>query len=243
MAIVVPAYASIPDSLRVGWETVVDLWDVIFDSEKRAAAWQSVVPALAFTSLVIAFLVFDHFSPWRERIRAQFSTVDQLRQRHEERAEAGQEDETAEGEPVQRLPSKLNILIDQLITLSFTAIFTTFPSVFAFASITHIYHVPYSHSAIKETVRRPWLPLEVIQTKTFTYVGYSVSVKDGWHAILTEDERAIQYVPVTDIVARQVCRKASESLSQPAPLIDFSEKKTSVWRLCPVVPGRDRTRF
>jgi hypothetical protein len=237
MAIVVPAYAGVSESLKVGWGSVVNLWYVI-DPEKRAAVWPSVMPTLIFAVLVIAFLVFDHFSPWRERIRSQFSAVDQIRQQRERAEPTTQEDDNSEEEEDQPVPSRVDVLLEHLFVLAVTAIFAIIPSVFVFTFITHMYHVPYSYSTIKEVVRKPWLPLEVIETKTVRYVGYSIAVKDGWHAILSDDERKIYYVAATDVTQRQICKKASESLSQPAPLVDFSEKRLSVWRVCPAPSDR-----
>ncbi|MFB4289206.1 hypothetical protein ACBI99_16310 [Nonomuraea sp. ATR24] len=239
MAVAVPAYAGILESLRVGWESAANLWHVLFTPGKRALVWPSVWPTLIFAGLVVTFLVFDRFSGWRERVRANFLWVDQIR---EERQGEGNDAENeqgsaSEGEVDQPLPTKVGAFVGHSFEALIKGMFAAVLSVFTFASITHIYHVPYDYSTIKETVRKPWLPLEVIETKTFRYVGYSIAVKDGWHAILVDGDRALHYVQAADVTDRQICKKASDPLSQPTPIVDFSGDRTPIWKVCPVISG------
>ncbi|MEU7746840.1 hypothetical protein [Nonomuraea sp. NPDC049158] len=239
MAVAVPAYAGIPESLKVGWESVANLWHVLFTPSKRALVWPSVWPTLIFAGLVVAFLVFDHFSGWRERVRASFLWVDQIREEHQVEGSDTENDQGSapEGEMDESLPVKFEALVFHSFEAVVKGLFATVLSVFIFGLITHIYHVPYDYSTVKETVRKPWLPLEVIETKTFRYVGYSIAVKDGWHAILVDGDRAIHYVQTADVTDRQICKKASDPISQPTPIVDFSGDRTPIWKVCPVTSG------
>ncbi|MFI7696084.1 hypothetical protein ACIBQ6_43935 [Nonomuraea sp. NPDC049655] len=238
MAVVVPAYASVPESLGRGWNAVTSLWSLIFDSEERVILWPSVRPALIFAAFVVAVIILDHYKPFRAKLLAQFSVVEQMRQELEQ---AEDSETSGEGTSTERSRAwdrevrviKVNMLIEHALYVVPTIVFVSIVAVFGFASITHMYHVPYGYTTIKEVARKPWMPLEVIETKTVRYVGYSIAVRDGWHAILDDKERMIHYVQSVDVVRREICRKSSELLSHPKPLVDFSEKTSSVWRSCP----------
>lgn len=63
---------------------------------------------------------------------------------------------------------------------------------------------------------KPWLPKEVIETESGSYVGYLLNVDAGWATILVDDPRYLRFVKQEELVSRTQCQ-----IEQSATAMDF----------------------
>jgi len=53
---------------------------------------------------------------------------------------------------------------------------------------------------------KPWLPKEVLETESGSYVGYLLNVDAGWVTILVDDPRYLRFVRQEALVSRTQCQ-------------------------------------
>lgn len=86
--------------------------------------------------------------------------------------------------------------------------------------IQHVYHVSSDLATISETLRRPWLPAEVIELKSGErHVGYILSTDREWHTVLNDGTRNVSYIRISDVADRTVCRAGTPADATHHPLI------------------------
>lgn len=86
--------------------------------------------------------------------------------------------------------------------------------------IQDVYRVSSDLDTISETLRRPWLPAEVIELKSGERrVGYILSADKEWHTVLDDNTRNIGYIRISDVANRTVCRAGTPPVATPPPLI------------------------
>lgn len=101
-------------------------------------------------------------------------------------------------------------------------------------AIAQFYEVPATGADPAFIVRRPWLPPEVLTTKSGRpEVGYVLSTADKWFTLLVEKDRTIHYIPVDDVTARAVCAVEPASTSSSAPLLRLRGVRRASSKLCP----------
>lgn len=86
--------------------------------------------------------------------------------------------------------------------------------------IQDVYRISSDLDTISETLRRPWLPTEVIELKSGERrVGYILTSDKEWHTVLDESTRNISYIRASDVANRTVCRAGTPPVATPPPLI------------------------
>ncbi|MER7005241.1 hypothetical protein ABT297_19650 [Dactylosporangium sp. NPDC000555] len=92
-----------------------------------------------------------------------------------------------------------------------------------FVSTSKVYDNPHDIRGLAGIARYPWFPAEKISTDSDeVIVGYTLSVKDGWHVILREDDREVVYVKADKVKSRAVCSVDKGSGGSLPPLIKLS---------------------
>jgi hypothetical protein len=86
--------------------------------------------------------------------------------------------------------------------------------------------------------RSMWLPSEVITVKEQPQptVGYVLSTSDGWFVVLTERNRAIEYIPADKVTARSVCAADENHMPSGRPLVRLYGASNTVSPQCPSTP-------
>ncbi|MGC4782008.1 hypothetical protein ACLQ3A_10215 [Micromonospora zamorensis] len=100
-------------------------------------------------------------------------------------------------------------------------------ALFVLAFVDRMYQPPDEPSAVPEILQQPWLPPEKVTLGNGkSWVGYTLSYKDGWHVLLEDKSRAIVYFRASDVKSRAVCRISTKLRAEVPPLI----------RLGPAIP-------
>jgi hypothetical protein len=102
-------------------------------------------------------------------------------------------------------------------------------------AIAQFYIVPAAGSDPAFIVRRPWVPPEVLSTKSGRLeVGYVLATADKWFTVLAEKDRTIHYLAADDVTRRAVCTLESEPASNPGPLVRLRGVTGPSSKPCPV---------
>ncbi|SCG53750.1 Protein of unknown function [Micromonospora echinaurantiaca] len=93
-------------------------------------------------------------------------------------------------------------------------------ALFILALTDRMYQLPGEPSAVPEIVQQPWLPPEkVTLTNGKSWIGYTLSYKDGWHVLLEDQGRTILYFRANEVKSRTVCRASTKLRAERPPLI------------------------
>lgn len=224
-ALIAPAYTTVPEALSTAWNATAGIFGTFYGLLENGTVQPSMRLPLAFLGVTIAAWIWDDVAPSRRRARQE-----EARQRALEGAP-----------PVESVALRLRQIDPKLenFWLGTCVVLAFFSPVFLSTLMMTLYEAPpRSTSIVKDVARQMWLPVEVIETKTVRYIGYSIAVQEKWHVILDDRDRTIHTVPAEDVTSRWVCRKASDPLNHPRPLIDLSEPPPiTIWRVCPEIWG------
>jgi hypothetical protein len=99
----------------------------------------------------------------------------------------------------------------------------------------NIYPPPRSVNYYETILRQPWIPAEAIKLKSGEIdYAYVVSNDSDWFTVLLVASRTIRYVKAEDILSRDVCQVAKDSIiARSSPLVPLLSTKPAHTPNCP----------